>query len=259
MAFRHFLMPFFTADPARRLPARRPRRQLLAFLILVFLTVHIVRPVDHQPARSEPAPPGGTLALPPAWQLLAALLAGAPVRGAAGHAAIDPGHRIDLGQPAASGARAWAAALFGGHDLIMPSCLTQPPPAAPATATDAALPVRDDLPGFYGAPWTGHVGGDLIALLHVYAPRRAAGPVDAPTLQIYRHYDGRQVAPSFAATAPAAVYRGSRAVLYRAYPGGPVKCLDLVVPTGQSQGTAYLYYQEDHHYFERTARFAIQK
>jgi hypothetical protein len=169
------------------------------------------------------------------------------------------GTTINLGPALSTPPRALLAWLFGAKNLIVPSCLTEPPPAAVPGDPDSKLPVRDDLPGFYGAPWTGELGGNLVALLHVYAPRSPARPADDTILQIYRHYDGQQTVPDVSADAPVRIYRGRAAVLYRVFAGSPVRCIDLVVPVGQAAGTGYLYYRRYQHYFEATARFAVQK
>ena len=176
-----------------------------------------------------------------------------------GRPIVGTGTHINLGPALSTPPRALFAWLFGARNLIVPSCLTEPPPAAVTDAPDSKLPVRDDLPGFYGAPWTGALGGNLLALLHVYAPRNPARPADDAILQIYRHYDGQQTVPDAATDAPVRIYRGRAAILYRVFAGAPVRCIDLVVPVGQGAGTAYLYYRRYQRYFEATARFAVQK
>ncbi len=140
--------------------------------------------------------------------------------------------------------------------LLLPSCLTQSPPIQ--SLSPATLPVRDDWPGFYGAPWTARADGDLFALLHVYAPRNGNAPLATPAFQIYPNYDGSQTMPAFSTPAPASFARGSKAVLYRVFPNGPVRCLDLVVQNGENNGIGHLYYQKYHHYYELVTTFQIQ-
>ena len=145
---------------------------------------------------------------------------------------------------------------FFPAELIVPSCLTQQVPAAdPAAARP--LPVRDDWPGFYGAPWTARLNGNLIALLHVQAPRKGAATVASPDFQIYAAYHG-QATPDFDVPAPADFERGSKAVLYRVFPNGPIRCLDLVVQNGENYGIGHLYYQKYHHYYEMDTIFQVQ-
>ena len=146
---------------------------------------------------------------------------------------------------------------FFPDEMILPSCLTEPPPAP--RPPRKPVPVRDDWPGFYGAPWTAWVGDNLIALLQVFAPRDTALGVPAAEFQIYPHYNGQQTPPSFATRAPARMYRGSKAVLYRLFLNGPVRCLDLVVQNGENSGTGHLYYRIYHHYYEVDAEFKIRQ
>ena len=166
------------------------------------------------------------------------------------------GTLLDLGQALPGPGQAVLAWLFGAREAVLSSCLTDLPPAAAAAAPH--LPIRDYLPGFYGAPWTAAFNGNLVALLHVYAPRDAAAPVAAPLLQIYRNYDGAAAAPSFAAAGTVRVYRGGKAVLYRVFFSGPVRCLDLVVQPGRGTGTGYLYYRRYRRYYEAEQDFALQ-
>lgn len=176
-----------------------------------------------------------------------------------GRPARHAGSLIELGNAAATPLQSVIAWLFGANRVILPSCLTEQPPAPLQAAAAPRLPIRDDLPGFYGAPWTARYAGNLVALLRVYAPRDAVQPQPGATLQVYRHYTGQLDVPDFAAAAPVRVYRGSAAVLYRVFANGPVRCIDLVVPNDQPQGTGHLYYEKYQRYYEATANFIIQK
>ncbi len=177
-----------------------------------------------------------------------------PIYGFGGLPVARSGSLVDLGPALPEPGQAVLAWLFGAREMVLSSCLTELPPAA---TTAPRLPIRDYLPGFYGAPWTAGFNGNLVALLHVYAPRDARAPVAAPILQIYRNYDGQATAPSFAEPGAVRVYRGGKAVLYRVFLGGPVRCLDLVVQHGQSTGTGYLYYQRYRRYYEAEQDFAL--
>jgi hypothetical protein len=250
---------FSRTPPVPPPPTRRPasRGHFLAFLILVFLAMRILdASALHRWSVKLRLQPPASAAKAEIWPGDAVPAAGAFYIG--GRTVRGAGTPVDLG-PAAAPLQGLAAWLFGQEDLVLPSCLTQAPPTAVAGAPDEKLPVRDDLPGFYGAPWTGVAHGDLIALLQLYAPRDPARPADDTTLQIYRHYDGKQSAPDVAADAPVRVFRGRNAVLLRVFPRAPIICIDLVVPTGAPAGTAYLYYRLYQHYFETIVRFAVQK
>ncbi len=253
-------MGFFSRTPR---PGRRPAdRSLLRFLLVLLLVYGGARMLAARYAaevstvgRARSMARAQTIRMPPAPFEPAYAgygFGGAPV--------ARSGSLLDLGQALPGPGGTVLAWLFGAREMVLSSCLTAVPPAVagPIAAAVATRPVRDYLPGFYGAPWTARFGGDLVALLHVYAPRDAAAPVVAPLLQIYRRYEGGPAAPDFATAGAARVYRGSAAVLYRVFLSGPVRCLDLVVPRGHGTGTGYLYYQRYRRYYEAEQVFALQ-
>ena len=179
---------------------------------------------------------------------------GAPVAGS--------GTPIDLGYPVTHSEFALIRSANAGQPLREGSCLDATPHVATSVrnlATGAPLPVRDYLPGFYGAPWTATMNGNLIALLGVYVPRDASLPIPRPDFQIYRNYAGGNKKVSFSKNTTVNVYRGSKAVLYRVFVDGPAKCLDLVVPKGIRNGEGYLYYPRQTEIYAATGSFDLQQ
>ncbi len=246
---------FRPPDRSQRQPQKYPRRHLLAFLILLFIFIKLIgapkNQFFHHIISAHRPPPAILSVVEPNDDGTPAVgiyhLTGIRVR--------ESGTYLDLGDrrthlPASLLSR------FFPDELIVPSCLTQPSPALPTAIQPTAI--HDNWPGFYGAPWIARVNGNLIALLDVYAPRNTALPVAAPRFQIYPNYTGQPIAPSLSLSAPATFTRGSKAVLYRVFINGPIRCLDLVVPNGENNGLGHLYYRKNHHYYETDATFQVQ-
>lgn len=153
---------------------------------------------------------------------------------------------VRLGSTPAKSSFSLVSNANAGAPMTLNSCLGDRPHNASAVrnlATDQALNVRDYLPGFYGAPWAAGLGGNLVALLNVRVPSDAGSPVPQPELKIYKDYAGNaKQKPSYSAHVPVNVYRGSDATLYRVFVGGPMQCMDLVVPTSTPRATGNVYY-----------------
>lgn len=146
--------------------------------------------------------------------------------------------------------------------MTLSSCLGDRPHVASAVrnlATDQVLNVRDYLPGFYGAPWAAGLSGNLVALLDVRVPSDAGSPVPHPELKIYKDYTGNvSQKPSYSARVPVNVYRGSDATLYRVFVGGPMQCMDLVVPLSQPRATGNVYYTNRSVDYTASGNFALR-
>jgi hypothetical protein len=241
---------FRAPDPLEQQRSKPTRLRLLSFLVLIYLGSRFLhRPLTPNHASFTPAQ------APILIESSAGEKPDEKIYHLAGNRIRGNGTSIDLGDRQTNLPGSLYARFFP-HELILPSCLTQPPPP-PARQPAEPLPVRDDWPGFYGAPWLTQLNGNLIVLLHVYAPRRSALPVPAPEFQIYPDQTNAPTTPSFSSSAPATFTRGSKAVLYRVFVSGPVRCLDLVVQNGENNGIGHLYYRIYHHYYETNAIFHI--
>ena len=122
------------------------------------------------------------------------------------------------------------------------------------------LPVRDDVAGFYGAPWLSEPHGNLVAILDAYVPKAAGLPVPDPRIDIYRdyaRYHERQ--PTYSRLVPVNVYRGSRGTLYRMFRGGPIQCMDLFVPTHAASAPTRIYYPLLGQSYLATSTFTIHQ
>ncbi len=147
--------------------------------------------------------------------------------------------------------------------LTIGSCRKDRPHIATSVknlATGENLPVREALPGLYGAPITGTMNGNYIAIIGAYAPRDAGTPVPEPKFEVYRDYaqnHGRT--PSFTREVPVNVYRGSNATLYRMFVGGQMECMDLVVPTKPVANKGDLYYRHGGQIYVAQGEFVARK
>ncbi len=102
------------------------------------------------------------------------------------------------------------------------------------------------LPGVYDSTWVGQVNGHLVALTHVAVLRDGGSPARKPNLLIYRDYKGdKNDKPEHSGNPEVTAYRGDKALLYRVFNSGPVRCMDIVIPSGspgEAPGSA-LYYE----------------
>jgi len=149
-----------------------------------------------------------------------------------------------------------AAALIG-------ACTSDRPHLASAVrnlSSGRVLLVRDDLPGFYGAPWLSEPHGNLVAILDAYVPKSSGLPVPDPRVDIYRNYARfHERKPTYSRLAPVNVYRGPRGTLYRVFVGGPMQCMDLFVPAHAGRGPARIYYPRTGQSYLATATFAVRQ
>jgi len=103
----------------------------------------------------------------------------------------------------------------------------------------------DYMPGLYGTSWTDSVNGNLVALTRVAVLRDGGAPAGRPRLLIYKGYKpGSNVKPDYSVSPEVNAYKGQKALLYRVFVGGPINCLDIVIPNADpsiSKGS-WLYY-----------------
>ncbi len=181
--------------------------------------------------------------------------------GAALQGAVPP---IDLGRLRShSMFRFIRAAHAGDAPALIGACTSDRPHLASAVrnlTSGRVLPVRDDLPGFYGAPWLSEPHGNLVAILDAYVPKSSGLPVPDPRLDIYRDYARfHERQPTYSRLVPVNVYRGRRGTLYRLFVGGPMQCMDLFVPAHAGRGPARIYYPLIGQSYLATSTFAIRQ
>jgi hypothetical protein len=132
---------------------------------------------------------------------------------------------------------------------IVPTCNADRPRAAngvKSLATQKELPMSDYVPGLYNTSWSDTVNGNLIGLTNVDVPRDGGAVSGKPTLLIWKNYNAKKKMPpaDFQASPDVNIYRGSHAILYRVFVGGPMKCMDVWFPytdTGESRNSSLFY------------------
>lgn len=116
------------------------------------------------------------------------------------------------------------------------SCLSDRPRVAHGVKSlaNGATPVRstaDYMPGLYNSSWFGMVGTHMVALNRVAVLRDGGAPANPPELLVYENFKGNTSAKAdYRKTPEVNTYQGDKALLYRVFVGGPVQCLDVVVP-----------------------------
>jgi outer membrane protein OmpA-like peptidoglycan-associated protein len=149
-----------------------------------------------------------------------------------------------------------AGTATGGTDAskqaprpIVPTCNADRPRAAngvKSLATQKDLPMSDYVPGLYNTSWSDNVNGNLVGLTNVDVPRDGGAVSGKPTLLIWKNYNPKKKMPpaDFQANPDVNIYRGSHAILYRVFVGGPMKCMDVWFPytdTGESRNSNLFY------------------
>jgi len=132
---------------------------------------------------------------------------------------------------------------------VVPTCNADRPRAAngvKSLATQKELPMSDYVPGLYNTSWSDTVNGNLIGLTNVDVPRDGGAVSGKPTLLIWKNYNPKKKMPpaDFQANPDVNIYRGSQAILYRVFVGGPMKCMDVWFPytdTGESRNSNLFY------------------
>ena len=132
---------------------------------------------------------------------------------------------------------------------IVPTCNADRPRAAngvKSLATQKDLPMSDYVPGLYNTSWSDTVNGNLVGLTNVDVPRDGGAVPGKPTLLIWKNYNPKKKMPpaDFQASPDVNIYRGSQAILYRVFVGGPMKCMDVWFPytdTGESRNSNLFY------------------
>lgn len=96
---------------------------------------------------------------------------------------------------------------------------------------ESAYSTSDYLPGVYKSSWSAPVNGHLVALTGVAVLRDGGAPAGKPTLLVYKNYKGDvKATPAYRNSPEVNTYKGDKALLYRVFSDGPVKCMDVVIP-----------------------------
>ncbi|WP_370682362.1 OmpA family protein [Comamonas sp. GB3 AK4-5] len=143
---------------------------------------------------------------------------------------------VDIGELKAKSTFSLVSSAHANLPNGLGSCQSDRPRVAHGVKSlaNSAVPVRNTaeyMPGLYNTSWVGMAGGHLIALNRVAVLRDGGAPANPPEFLVYDNYQGDTSAKaSFRKTPEVNTYQGDKALLYRVFVGGPVQCLDVVIP-----------------------------
>ncbi len=152
----------------------------------------------------------------------------------------------NMGTPVAAGV---ASGATSADRPVVPTCSADRPRVAngvKSLQTQRDLPMSDYVPGLYNTSWSDTVNGHLVGLTNVDVLRDGGGATTKPTLLVWKNYDAKKKMPpaDFQAQPEVNVYRGSRAILYRVFVAGPMKCMDVLFPynnSGDARNSSLFY------------------
>lgn len=100
------------------------------------------------------------------------------------------------------------------------------------------------MPGLFSTVWSAKVHEHVISLARVAVSRDDGAPVGKPQLQLYKNAGTGKKRPDFVTTPEVNVYKGDKALLYRVFVNGPLRCMDIVIPNDNpaTTGASTLYY-----------------
>ena len=160
-------------------------------------------------------------------------------------AAADFGHEIQA-KPTLS----LISAAQAGAGPVVPSCSSDRPRVSNGVKSlrnQKDISVTQYMPGLYNTSWMDTVNGNLVGLSNVAVLRDGGSPANKPNLYIFKGYvTGSRAAPDFTAQPEVNAYRGDKAILYRVFVDGPVKCMDVIFPYDNSgeAGNSNLFYDK---------------
>lgn len=173
-----------------------------------------------------------------------------------------PGPTIDLGSPIEHSTFHLVSTANASVPVVIGSCLKDHPDVATPVRnlrTGKDLPPRDFVRGFYGTVWDSYINGNLVAVTHATVPLDAGVPVPQPEVYVYKNYRrDPHPTPDLETRAFVNVYRGTEKMVYRVFLKGPVRCLDIIVPTDAFDGRGDLYYGRRADEFRAKSTFAMK-
>lgn len=134
---------------------------------------------------------------------------------------------------------------------VVPACSSDRPRLANGVKSlrdQKDISITEYMPGLYNSSWMDTVNGNLVGLSNVAVYRDGGSPANKPNLYIYKAYkSGSGAKPDFAAQPEVNAYRGDKAILYRVFVDGPVKCMDVLFPydnSGEARSSNLFYVKQ---------------
>lgn len=156
---------------------------------------------------------------------------------------------VDIGKLAESRSFSIIPTARAAEDDPVTSCMLDRPRISngvKSLSSGKEYATSDYLPGLYDTSWAGTVNGHLVAFTHIAVLRDGGAPSRKPQLLIYQDYRGDNKAkPNYTDTPEVNTYRGDKALLYRVFTSGPVRCVDIVIPNSSAREApaSTLYYE----------------
>lgn len=158
-------------------------------------------------------------------------------------AAADFGREID---PKPSFSLISTAYAAGGP--VVPTCSSDRPRVSNGVKSlrdQKNISVTEYMPGLYNTSWMDTVNNNLVGLANVTVLRDGGAPGNRPNLYVYKNYRaGSGAKPDFAGQPEVNAYRGDKAILYRVFVDGPIRCMDVVFPydnSGEARNSNLFY------------------
>lgn len=137
---------------------------------------------------------------------------------------------------------------YAGGGPVVPSCNVDRPRVANGVKSlrdQKDISIADYMPGLYRTSWMDTLNGNLVGLARVAVYRDGGSPAPRPNLLVYRDFKpGSGAKPDFSVEPEVNVYRGDKAILYRVFVEGPVKCMDVLFPydnSGEAKNSNLFY------------------
>lgn len=138
---------------------------------------------------------------------------------------------------------------------LAPTCGTDRPRVSNGVKSlrdQKSISVTEYMPGLYNTSWMDTVNGNLIGLANVAVLRDGGAPANKPNLYVYKNYKaGSGAKPDYAGQPEVNAYRGDKAILYRVFVDGPIRCMDVVFPydnSGEARNSNLFYDKQSNLY-----------
>lgn len=138
---------------------------------------------------------------------------------------------------------------------VVPTCSSDRPRVSNGVKSlrdQKNISVTEYMPGLYNTSWMDTVNNNLVGLANVTVLRDGGAPGNRPNLYVYKNYRaGSGAKPDYAGQPEVNAYRGDKAILYRVFVDGPIRCMDVVFPydnSGEARNSNLFYDKQSNLY-----------
>ncbi len=144
------------------------------------------------------------------------------------------------------------SSAFASNGAVVPSCNLDRPRISNGVKSlrnQKDISITEYMPGLYRTSWSDMVNNHLVGLSNVAVLRDGGAPANRPNLFVYKDYkSGGGAKPDYSAQPEVNAYRGDKAILYRVFVEGPMKCMDLIFPydnSGEARNSNLFYEKQN--------------